>query len=119
MHMDMGFVHMGGHYKLVLALGILHRQLIADAVGFFRADLPRREGLDNAVHQHVPALGQAAPGDLIIELLTDFKFCRRSFRGAYKGRYQLTVLRFLRLLVVVVALRHGLLPCSVPHGFAR
>ena len=64
MRMDMGFVHMGGNNELVLALCILHRQLIADAVCFFRTDLSRLKGLDDAVHQHIPALGLAAPGDL-------------------------------------------------------
>ena len=57
----MGLVHMGGHYKLVLPPGKLHRQLIADTVGPLRADLSRLKKLDNAVHKHVPAFGLLRP----------------------------------------------------------
>ena len=78
--MDMGFVHMGGYNKLMLASGKLHCQLIADSVGFLRADLPRLKGLDDAVHQHIPAFGLTAPGDLIVKLLADLKFFGGSFR---------------------------------------
>ena len=45
--MDMGLVHMGRHYKLVLASSKLHRQLIAEPVGILRADFPWLERLDN------------------------------------------------------------------------
>ena len=93
MRMDMGFIHMSGYDKLMLTLGVLHCQLIANTVGFFRADLSRLEGLDNAVHKNVPAFGLAAPRDLVIKLFADFKLLRRSFR---KGILSRGNLRFCR-----------------------
>ena len=117
--MDMGLVHMGGHHKLVLRFGELHSQLIANVVGFLRADLPRLEGLDHPVHDNAPACRLAAPSDLMIELLADFKFLGGGFRGAHIGGYPLTIVGFYRLLVVIQALLYGPLPGSVLHGVSR
>jgi hypothetical protein len=64
--MDMGLVHMGRHYKLVLASGKPHCQLIADPVGFLRADFPWLERLDNAVHNNVMLRRLFPPGDLMV-----------------------------------------------------
>ena len=61
--MDMGFIHMGGHYKLMPPAGKLHRQFIAQAVGVLRADLPRLEGLDDTVHDNIMLWRLFAPGE--------------------------------------------------------
>ena len=78
--MDMGLVHMGRHYKLVLASSKLHRQLIAEPVGILRADFPWLERLDNAVHDNIMFRRLFPPGDLVVELFTDLKFFCGGFR---------------------------------------
>ena len=83
---NMGLVHMGGYDKLVLAPGKLHCQLIADPVGFLRADLSRLEGLNHTVHDNVMIRGLTAPGDLMVELLADLKFFCGGFRKSILSR---------------------------------
>ena len=51
--MDMGFVHMSSHHKLMLSPGKFHCKLIAETVGLFGADLPRLKGLHNQVHNNI------------------------------------------------------------------
>ena len=113
---NMGLVHMGGHNKLVFPLREFHRQLIADPVGFFRADLSWFEGLNDPVHDNVPVDGLAPSGDLEVKPLAKFKFFGGGFRGTHERGHQLAVLGFLRFLVIVVPVRHGLLPGPVPHN---
>ena len=60
--MDMRLVRMRRHDKLVLPVGEPHRQLVADAVGLLRRDLPGLEGLQDAVHDDLPRLRLTAPG---------------------------------------------------------
>ncbi len=64
--MDVGFVGMGTHNKLVLALDKAHSQLKTQPVRIIWGDLPRLEGLDDRVHNHVPVDGLATLGVLII-----------------------------------------------------
>lgn len=52
--MDMGLVRVGGDDELVPSLRPTHSQLIADAVGVLRCDLPGKEGLAYLVAEHVP-----------------------------------------------------------------
>jgi hypothetical protein len=119
MRMDVGLVNMGRHHKLMLPAGKLHSQFIGDLIGFFRTDLPRLEGLDDAVHDNLPALGLTAPGELIIKSFADFKFFSGSFWGTHIGKKQFAVPGFLRLLVIVVPFLHRLLPGSVLHDLSR
>ena len=103
----------------MLASGKLHRQLIADPVGFLRADLSRLEGLNHTVHDNIMVWRLTAPGDLMVQPLADLKFFCGGFRRTHERGHQFAAAGFLRLLVVVVPVRHGLLPGSVPHNFAR
>lgn len=53
MIMNVSGVCMSGNNKLVLALRPAHSQLVADTVGFFRCDLPGKEGLADLITQHI------------------------------------------------------------------
>ena len=59
--------------------------------------------------------GLAPSGDLEVKPLAKFKFFGGGFRGTHERGHQLAVLGFLRFLVIVVPVRHGLLPGPVPH----
>ena len=66
MRVDIGLIHIGTYHKLVLSAGKLHSQLIANPVGFLRADLTRLEGLDNPVHDDIMLFRLAPSGNLVI-----------------------------------------------------
>ena len=74
MVVDMGLIRMGGHHKLVSAAGELHRQFVSNPVRLLRSNFIRLEGLDDPIHDNIPFLRLAPSGNLVVKLLTDFKF---------------------------------------------
>ena len=64
--MDMSLIYMGRYDKLMLAPGKLHCQLIADPIGFLRADLPWLEGLKHPIHDNIMVWGLSASGNLVV-----------------------------------------------------
>ena len=105
MIMNVVFVNVGSHNELVFAVGKLHGYLIAQLVGVLRRDGSRLKGLYQQIGNHIFVRGTSAPGGSGVNLLADHKFLPRSIGRTLVACYQQTTVCFLRVLVIVNAIR--------------
>lgn len=117
MVVDVRPVGVGGNDKSVFAFQKTLSELIADAVGFLRRDLPRLERLPHLIGDHIAFL--AAPGGLLIQTFRQQKFLVYRQRAALVAADQLALLGLVRVLDiagVIVQTRPDGLSFIFPHG---
>ena len=104
-------VDVGGNDKSVFALQKPLSELIADAVGFLRCDLPRLERLPHLIGDHIAFL--AAPGGLLVQPFCQQKFFVHGQGAAFITADQLALLGLVRVLDIA-----GVVVQTSPDGLA-
>lgn len=98
---DVRPVGVGGNDKSVLALQKTFGKLVADAVGFFRRNLTRLEGLPHLISDNIAFL--PAPSHQLILAFGEHKFFVCGQWAALIAADQLSLVRFVRILRIVCA----------------
>ena len=111
MVVDVRPVGVGSNDKSVFALQKTLGELVADAVGFLRRDLPRLEGLPHLISDYIAFL--AAPGGLLIQPFRQQKFFIYRQRAALIAADQLALLGLVRVLDIA-----GMVVQTSPDGLA-
>ena len=117
MVVDVRPVGVGSNDKSVLALQKPLSELIADAVGFLRRDLPRLEGLPHLIGDDITFL--AAPGGLLVQPFRQQKFLVYGQRAALVAADQFALLGLVRVLDIagmVMQTNPDGLSFIFPHG---
>ena len=108
---DVRPVGVGSNDKSVFALQKTLGELVADAVGFLRRDLPRLEGLPHLISDYIAFL--AAPGGLLIQPFRQQKFFIHGQRAALVAADQFALLCLVRVLDIA-----GMVVQTSPDGLA-
>ena len=111
MVVDMRPVGVGGNDKGVFTLQKSLGKLVADAVCFFRRDLPRLERLSHLIGDHITFL--TAPSGLLVQPFCQQKFFIHGQRAALIAAYQLALLGLVRVLDIA-----GVIVQTRPDGLA-